>query len=215
MSAPILYCFPIVTFNASKALLAAEESGIDYELVLLDPASGEHKSDLHRQRHPLGKIPALVHDGAAVFESLAIARYVDALAGNPLMAGSALGDARINQWADFAVNHVGRAVGTLYLEQYLKPVFRRQSGDDEAIAGAIAQLGRELPVLNTALNDHAYFGGDTYSLADIVVLAYLLHEDNLSIDLSPYEALAQWFAAASERPATTNALGRLANQASA
>ncbi|MEM1261130.1 MAG: glutathione S-transferase family protein [Pseudomonadota bacterium] len=215
MSAPVLYCFPIVTFNASKVLLAAEESGVDYQLVLLDPASAEHKSDAHRQRHPLGKIPALEHDGVAVFESLAIARYFDALAGHPLMAGTALGDARINQWADFAVNHVGRAVGTLYMEQYLKPAFRRQSGDDEAIASAMAQLSRELPVMDDALKHQPYFGGEKYSLADVVVLAYLLHEDNLSIDLSPFGALARWFAEASERPATTSALGRLASKVSA
>ncbi|MEL7538544.1 MAG: glutathione S-transferase family protein [Pseudomonadota bacterium] len=208
MTKPSLYCFSMPTFNSAKALLAGEEAGVDYDIVFLDANTAEHRQEAHLGRHPLGKIPALEHGTLRLFESLAIARYFDALAGGPLSSSDPAIDARINQWADFTVNHVGRAVGMLYLEEFLKPTFRGREPDPDVVAGALSQLERELPVLDQALADSEFFGGEHYSLADVVVLAYLLDQHKLSLSTDPYPNLARWYTAALARPATERALAR-------
>ena len=208
MSKPTLYLFSMPTFNSSKALLAAEESGVDYDVVLLDPGTAEHKSDAHRARHPLGKVPALTNGDFQLFESLAIARYFDDLAGGPLSAPTAEGRARINQWADFVVNHIGRAVGTLYLEEFLKPTFRGAEPDKDLVAGAVAQLERELGLVDAALAESTYVAGEHYSLADVVLLAYVAHEEKLSIDLAPLPNLTRWYRESLARPQSAEAFAR-------
>lgn len=208
MSKPVLYIFPMPTFNASKPLLAGEEAGVDFDVVLLNAAAGEHRDEAHRERHPLGKIPALKHGEFQLFESLSIARYFDAIAGGPLTTPEPQAAATINQWADFVVNHIGRAVGSLYMEEFLKPTFRQAEPDSDAVAAALKQLARELPLLDQALASQPYLGGEQYSLADVVLLAYLAHEDKLSIDLAPTAHLAAWYEAARQRPASERAFAR-------
>ena len=67
------------TFNLDKVLLTAEELKLDYDYIQLSPANGEHKSPEHLQRHPLGEIPAIEHNGKMLFESNAICRYLAVL----------------------------------------------------------------------------------------------------------------------------------------
>ncbi|MFT7559618.1 MAG: glutathione S-transferase [Flavobacteriales bacterium] len=63
--------------NASWAIhLLLEDLGLDYELVLVDRALNEHKSAEYLALNPTGRIPTLIHDGAALFESCAIALYI-------------------------------------------------------------------------------------------------------------------------------------------
>lgn len=215
MSTHTIYAFPMPTFNILKVLLTAEELAADYRVVMLDAMAAEHREPAHRARHPLGKVPVLEHGDVVLFESLAIARYLDAVHDHRLGSQDVATQARIDQWADFIVNHVGRAVGALYLEEYLKPRFRGQSADADAVANAHKQLGRELPVLNDALEANAFLGSDNYSLADVVALSYCLDSAKLSFGFDNYPALARWFAAASQRQSTRHALAHFKVQGAA
>jgi glutathione S-transferase len=49
-----------------------EESGFEFDVVRLDLFAGEARSEEHRKIHPLGAVPALLLDGQAIFESVAI-----------------------------------------------------------------------------------------------------------------------------------------------
>jgi len=69
------------TFNAVKAVLVAEELGLDYEYVVIDFASGEMKTPEYMKIHPLGKIPAMEHDGEPIFESNNMCRYLANISG--------------------------------------------------------------------------------------------------------------------------------------
>ena len=53
-----------------------KDLGADYELVLVDRRSQSQKSDEYMRLNPTGRIPTLVADGNAIFESGAIALYL-------------------------------------------------------------------------------------------------------------------------------------------
>src|SRR5271169_772841 len=57
-----------------RAAWALEEAGQDYEVVKM--TTDEGKSDEHRARHPLAKVPVLQDDEGYLFESAAIVLHV-------------------------------------------------------------------------------------------------------------------------------------------
>lgn len=162
----------------------------------------------HTARHPLGKIPVLEDGNITVFESMSIARYLIEKSGSRLYGSGLEERARIDQWSNLLVNHVGRGVGILYFEQYIKPKFRRQETNGAAVAAALEQLKTELPVLEENLEGKKVFDGQDYSMADVVALSYLLGLKETSLSLDEYPNLAAWFELAEARPATQKMLAR-------
>ena len=74
---PVVLYGPAYSTYARTARLALEEKGVPYALHAVDTLSGEGQKPEHLARHPWGKVPVLDHDGFSVFETVAIARYVD------------------------------------------------------------------------------------------------------------------------------------------
>lgn len=62
--------------SGARTHWALEELGVPYEYVQLDRSKGEHKTPEFLAINPNSKVPALVDDGVAYFESLAIALYL-------------------------------------------------------------------------------------------------------------------------------------------
>jgi glutathione S-transferase len=62
--------------RASGTLVLLEELGVPYELKLLNMKAGEHRQPPYLAVNPMGKVPAIVHNGAAVTEQVAIAIYL-------------------------------------------------------------------------------------------------------------------------------------------
>ena len=62
--------------RASRTLWLLEELGLEYELNRMDFHPKDLKSDEHRARHPLGRIPVLEDGETSIFESGAIAEYI-------------------------------------------------------------------------------------------------------------------------------------------
>ena len=63
----------------SRAVIAKwmlDECGADYETVPVDLTRREHKTPEFLAINPSGKVPALVHDGTALFENAAICLYL-------------------------------------------------------------------------------------------------------------------------------------------
>ncbi len=189
-------------------MLCAEECGIDYEFVALNPLVGEHMQAEHLARHPLGKIPVLEDGSVTVFESMSIARYLIEKTSARLYGSGLEERAVIDQWSNLLVNHVGRGIGVLYLEQYIKPKFRRQETNGAAVAAALEQLKTELPILEKNLEGKRAFTGEDYSMADIVALSYFLGLKETSVSLDEYSSLSAWFKQAEARAATRKMLAR-------
>ena len=87
------------------ARLALEEKGVDYDLeefnFIADGMPAEHLA-----RNPFGKVPAFSHGDTVLYETVAIARYVDeAFDGPALQPGDAEGRARMVQASAIVDNY--------------------------------------------------------------------------------------------------------------
>ena len=58
--------------RSAGALILLEELGADYDLHVLDLKKGEQRRTDYLAINPMGKVPAIVHDGALVTEQGAV-----------------------------------------------------------------------------------------------------------------------------------------------
>lgn len=58
------------------ALILLEELGADYELHILNMKAGEQRQPAYLAINPMGKVPAILHDGALVTEQVAVFLYL-------------------------------------------------------------------------------------------------------------------------------------------
>ena len=149
------------------------EKGANYELKAMAP--GEHKQPEHLARHPFGRIPALEHDGFAIYETQAILRYLDDVFPNPpLTPGNPQERARMNQvigiieWYFFP-----KAAAPIAFNRIIGPRLLGLPGDEAAIAEAMPMARTCFGVLDGILGNKPYLTGNNVSIADIMLAAQL------------------------------------------
>jgi glutathione S-transferase len=161
-----LHYYPSNANAAAHMLL--EEIGAEYTLALVDRSVNAQKSEAYLKINPTGRIPALEHDGAALFEAAAIVlhildRHPDAgfapKVGTPERA-------KFYQWLIFLTNSLQEE---LMIYQYPE----RLAGDDAAAVaivkrGAEARAGGFLDVIEAHLKANGpFFMGAEISAADL------------------------------------------------
>lgn len=133
-----------------------EEVGAPYETVALDYA-GTMKAAPYLALNPMGKVPTLVHDGAAVTEVPAIITY---LAQTFPDAGLMPRDsAAYYRWMFFAAGPVEQAVVNTSLGWVPTP-------DKEGRTG-YGNLKRVVDTLTQHFARHSFACGDAFSAADV------------------------------------------------
>jgi glutathione S-transferase len=135
-----------------------EEVGAPYETVVLDYAK-TMKDESYLAINPMGKVPAIVHDGHVVTEGAAICAY---LADAFPEAGLAppLGErADYYRWLFFAAGPVEHAVTNRSLG--VTP-----TSEQQRMAG-YGHLDLVVDVLEQAVTAHPYIAGETFSAADV------------------------------------------------
>jgi glutathione S-transferase len=198
-----IYGFP--TFNVLKVLFTAEELGLEYEFVMLDAQQGQHKTPEHIRRHPLGKVPAIEHDGNYLFESAAICRYLAVIAESSLYAGTPLQRASVDQWVDMMGYHAGRWLSVYFWEEVAKPRFMGKPSDQDALKEAAGFLDKQLPAINRQLGENRFLAGDQLSIADTFACSYFTVTENTSASIGNYSNLSRWYEELTERPAFARA----------
>lgn len=155
---------------AWRVLLAAGIKGLDFNSHLLSFSDRDHKTEAYLAINPRGQVPAIVHDGFALNESLAILAYLDAAFPDtaPLLGTDAASTGRI--WAGiFAVeNHLGDA-----LNKVRRPIFRGQTEGLDA-SEYFETIRCELAGINESLSGRAYLQGDSVTAHDIVLAVHVM-----------------------------------------
>lgn len=182
--------------------MVTEEKGVAYEHLPELP-----HSDVIKSLHPLGQIPAMRHDGFALFESMAIAQYIDTVFDGPAMFGSdPKATAAVNQWASFAQTSVDRLILRQYVVQYL---FNKDA-DGNVVRTEIDQAIKRFPKMFGELDkatESGFLAGGAFSAADCFLMpilggAQMFPEGKEAFDASPN--LKAYFDTHAQRPSFVN-----------
>jgi glutathione S-transferase len=188
-----------------KVLMTLHETSTPYELVVVDFAKGEHKQPAHLARQPFGQIPALDDEGFQMYESRAMARYIDGKAGGTLTPKDAQARARMEQWISVETsNFAPHAMKFIY-----RGVFKREQ-TAEVLKAAGTALDTTFGVLERALATQPYLAGDQLTLAEIGFAPYLeyLAATPAAGKLAEHPRVAAWWSKVSGRPTWLKTVGR-------
>jgi len=163
MTKPIVYGADYSVY-VRIARMALEEKGVDHELVPLDIFAADGIPAWYLEHHPFGRIPAFEHDGFRLFETNAIARYVDeAFDGPALQPADARGRARMGQMTGMLDAYGYRAMVWDVAVERLESA----EPDEVLIAGGLSQAETVLKVLTSLKADGPWLLGDQLTLADL------------------------------------------------
>ena len=201
MSAIVVHGVPGSPFLRS-VLATLEEKRQPYRLRAMGP--GDPKSPAYLQLHPFGRVPAIEHDGFALYETQAIVRYIDAMFPEPaLQPKDPRAAARMNQiigindWYLFP--EIARVI---VFQRIVGPALLGLTPDEAAIAAAAPKVPTCIGALARLLGDQEFLAGDCVSLADLMLAPQL---DYLAITPEGRAAmqgtgLPAWLARVTARP---------------
>jgi glutathione S-transferase len=149
--------------------MVCEEKGIEY-LLTEKPLNAPEISAIH----PLGKMPVLRHGDFLLFESKAIATYLDRTFSGPQLIPS---DPRLGslteQWVSFVNTVVDRTLIRTYLFAYILAMNAGTTPDRGAIDTIMPDVRKQIGILDNAVAQAGYLVGDQLTLADLNLLPVL------------------------------------------
>jgi len=139
-----------------RAVIMMRAKGIKFDVTYIDL---RNKPDWFLEISPHGKVPVLKVDDVPLFESNAIAEYLDEMVEPRLHPADPIKRARNRAWTDFLPNFVSGLNGVTYCPS-------REALPD-ALEAAKKRLSRlEEAIANERGNDGPYFNGDKLCLVD-------------------------------------------------
>jgi glutathione S-transferase len=146
-----------------RAAIVLQAKRVPYDITYIDR---DKRPDWFLAVSPHSKVPVLLVDGKeALFESNAIAEYLDETAAPRLHPEDPLVRARNRAWTDYVPTFASAISNTAY------------SDTEEEFVARAAKIAEPFNKLNEALakrgNDGPYFNGPTFSLVDAAYAPFL------------------------------------------
>lgn len=187
-----------LTQASVKVRLTLKEKGLTYNSHLLNIPEGDHLKPDYLAINPDGQVPALIHDGAVITETSVINEYLDdAFPDPPLKPADPLGRAKMRRWSQIVDELLFHAIATIGWHEGIGPQLREKGKEaldkalekitipskrqkwlkayygfpQEDLDEARRVISRAVARAETALAEHPFLAGPTYSLADINALS--------------------------------------------
>jgi glutathione S-transferase len=178
--------------------MLCEEKGITYKLTPSRPQSPEVKAI-----HPAGQIPVMRHGNVTLFESKAIATYIDrTFPGQRFIPDDTLEAALVEQWVSYGNVKVDRWI----MREFVVPsvFFDKTKGPDTArIAAALPEIEKCCKALDDAVAPTGHLVGSRLTYADMNVIPMLSTLLNLPAGkdiLARYSSLSAYVARLADLP---------------
>lgn len=139
---------------------AIEESGAPYETVLLDYAS-TMKQEPYLSINPMGKVPAIVHDGHVVTECAAICAYLADVFPDAGLAPLPGERADYYRWLFFGAGPLEQAITNRSMG--FAPT------DQQGRMAGYGNYDLAVDVLEKAVSTHPYIAGERFTAADVYI----------------------------------------------
>lgn len=189
--------------RAVRTLWLLEELGLPYELNRMDFHPKDLKSDAHRARHPLGRIPVLEDGDVMIFESGAIAEYILERHKNgglkPAVDAPNFPD--YLQWFHYCEGMVMPPINTIVVQTILLPPERR---DETALGQAQRLLAKAVQPVEEAMVGKEYLAGD-FSAADTMLGHSIIMAERMGIVTDEHPNLKAYIGRLNARPALQKA----------
>lgn len=167
-----VYGHPLSTCTR-KVLTVLAEKGAPFEFELVDLQKGAQKLPENLARQPFGRVPALEDDGFWLYESRAMARYLDDKLGGPSLTPSdSKGRAVMEQWISSEMSYFTPAAMKIVVEKLFKPM-RGATPDEANVAAGREGVKQAAAVMERQLEKTPYIAGEGFTIADICFMPYL------------------------------------------
>jgi len=206
-----LYSLP--TPNGVKVSIILEETGLPYEVHLVDFGKNDQLTPEFLSLSPNNKIPAILDpngpDGKplALFESGAILIYLAEKTGQ-FMPKDAAQRFETIQWLMWQMGGVGPMFGQLgFFHKFAGKDYEDKRPRDRYVAESKRLLG----VLNQRLENRAWIMGDEYTVADVAVFPWVrnlvgFYEAGDLVGINDFPNVQRALAAFVARPAVVKGL---------
>lgn len=149
--------------------MVCEEKGIEYVLTERPLRAPEILAI-----HPFGKMPVLRHGDVELFESKAIATYLDSVFPAPFVFPTDPHLAALTeQWVSLVNTVIDRTLIRTYLFAYIAPGTADGKPDRAAIRAVMPAVREQLGVLDKAVAGSGHLVGDQFTFADINLMPIL------------------------------------------
>ena len=161
--------------RAQRVLWLLEELKLEYNLNKIKFHPSELKSDEHRKRHPLGRVPVLEDEEITIYESGAIVEYLIARHSNGELKPEISDPAFPNylQWFHYCEGMIMPPMNTIVVHTLILPEERR---NEEVLRQARNLLTKALLPVNQLLEKNKYLI-DKFSGVDFM-LGHSLYMSN-------------------------------------
>jgi glutathione S-transferase len=203
-----LYVHP-ASYNSSRALAAAFETGTSVEIVIVDLLRGEQRGPDYLRLNPMGRVP-LLEDGALRLPESAAIMWTFAERSGRLLPENHAGRAEALRWISWDLAHLGRAHDIILFEQVIKGLFQLGSPDASAIEAARSAGDAAAAVLEEALTGQPFLVSGGASVADLFVAGTVRSAAGLGVPWASAPHTARWLAAVEDLPGCRAARARLA-----
>jgi GST-like protein len=171
----LLQLYSLPTPNGVKVSIMLEETGLPYEVHLVNFGTNDQMSAEFMSLNPNNKIPAIIDpngpDGKPLplFESGAILIYLAEKTGQ-FMPKDAAARYETIQWVMFQMGGIGPMFGQLgFFNKFAGKEYEDKRPRDRYVGESKRLLG----VLETRLNGRKWIMGDEYTIADITTFPWV------------------------------------------
>lgn len=146
--------------RSSGVLTLLEELQAEYQIVLLDFATQQHKQAEFLSINPMGKVPTIVHQGHVITEQIAVYQYLAELFPDQGLA-PLIGDAQRGaflRWLAF----YGCCFEPAIIDR------SAQHAPDNPTSSPYGDFDTTFATVVAQLTAHPYIAGDKFSAADVL-----------------------------------------------
>ncbi|NJO11649.1 MAG: glutathione S-transferase family protein [Leptolyngbyaceae cyanobacterium SL_1_1] len=205
-----VYGTPVSTYVRTVRLLL-ETAGIDYDLESVGIFNGENETDDYLAKNPFGKVPTLGIDDELLYETAAIAPYLDAVfASTQFTPAAPLAQARMRQVMSIVDSYLYTPViGSIVIQRLIVP---SQGGktDEAKVKAAVEPAKKAINAIEALTAGNPDLLGDRLSIADfylIPIFVYLSKTPEFDPVMAQAPKLKAWWSAVKELPSVKKVCG--------
>ena len=180
------------SYNVQKVLWLLDDLNLEYEHIEFGSHPDDTESDDFGQLNPMRKVPVLIDDRKAIWESNTILRYIARSYGSSQwQPDNAYQNSLIERWMDWAQTRFEPAFVGVFWGYYRTPANKRDMG---AINKSLDDCLFCLDRLEEQLTKGNYLITNHLSLADISTGVFIYRLVNIDLNIILPAQVQNWYA---------------------